>query len=72
MKKKASNTLELEYVGLTGSHIVSYDFEQMPEQAGLPGSFLIHERTEKNKGMATSMTIYLLDEIANRPGFLRV
>jgi len=54
VKKKAAATLELEYIGLTNPHIVSYDFEQLPLREGLPSSFMIHERTEKNKGLATS------------------
>ena len=72
VKKKTASSLELEYVGLTNAHVVNYDFEQFPERAGLPASFLIHEHTEKNKGIATQTVIYLLEEVMNRPGFLRV
>lgn len=72
VKKKAISTLELEYVGVTNSHVVSYDFEPMPLSAGLPASFMIHEHTEKNKGMAKATSIYMLEEISGRSGSLRI
>lgn len=33
---------------------------------------MVHELTIKNKGMVKAISIYLLEEIKNRPGLLRV
>lgn len=40
--------------------------------SGLLNSFMVHEETVLNGGLQKSQAIYLLEEIANRPGVLRV
>jgi len=57
---------------VTNPHLVTYDFEQLPMRAGLPSTFMIHELTEKNKGMTKVTSLYLLEEVASRSGTLRV
>ncbi len=65
--------MEIEYIGTSAPHEVSYDFEIMAAQSGSPlTSFLVNELTVMNKGLKKQTSIYLLEEIANRPGVLRV
>ena len=73
IKKKAYSKMEIEYIGTAAPHEISYDFEIMAAQSGSPlTSFLVNELTVMNKGLKKSTSIYLLEEIANRPGVLRV
>ena len=64
--------MELQYHGIVNAHNVTYEFEPLPMSAGKPATFLIHELTAKNAGIAKVNSLYLLEEIAGREGMLRV
>ena len=72
VSKKALQHLELQYHGIVNAHNVTYEFEPLPMSAGMPATFLIHELTAKNAGIAKVTSLYLLEEIAGRDGMLRV
>ena len=66
--------MQLEYVGVSGAHDVSYDLEILPlisAQLAMH-NFMVFETTKTNSGINTTESIYLLEEIRERPGKLRV
>ena len=65
--------MSLSYVGSTTPHEVAYDFEILPQKTvSTLTSFMVHEETVLSQGIQKATAIYLLEEIANRPGTLRV
>lgn len=65
--------MEIEYIGITAPHEIGYDFEVMTTQSGSPlTTFLVNEMTVMNRGLQKCQSLYLLEEIVNRPGVLRV
>ena len=71
VKKEPNGMLSLQYVGYTTQYQRSFDFEQLPNNSR-QRRFLIHERILINKGQNKSVRLYLLEEIKNKPFFLRV
>lgn len=70
-----SITISAEYIGISAPHEIAYDLEILPakmQDKQSVASFLVHELTTMNQGLVKATTIYLLEEIANRPGSLRV
>ena len=70
--------MTLEYVNSSTANEVHYDFEQLaskynvgPKKQTL-ACYLIHEHLIMNQGLQKQTTLYLLEEIANYPGNLRV
>jgi len=64
IKKKSAFAMELEYLGTSAPHQVSYDLEILPATPSTQlTSLIVHEFTIKNKGMVQQASIYLLEEI---------
>ncbi len=70
--------MTLEYVNSSVPHQVHYDFETLPSKVNVGpkkqtlACYMIHEHLVMNQGLQKQTTIYLLEEIANCPGNLRV
>ena len=71
VKKEVNGMLSLQYVGTTTQYQRSFDFEQL-KSVGRQRRFLIHERVLINMGQNKAVRLYLLEEIKNKPFFLRV
>ena len=74
-KKSKTSPLLIEYIGVTSPKEVSYDFETMPIKQmykSTLNSFVVHELCVSEKGLQKASTIYHVEEIANRPGVLKI
>ena len=74
-RKTKTSPLQIEYIGVTAPHEVSYDLETMPVKQmyrATVNNFVVHELCVSNKGLQKTSTIYHVEEVANRPGVLRV
>ena len=74
IKKKTKTHLNIEYIGITNPHDVFYNFEILPpkNQKQTLTNFLANEHTSINQGLTKTDSLYLLEEISNRPGIMRV
>ena len=71
VKTGEDGVLSLQYVGYTTKYERAFDFENLPSNVR-QRRFLIHERILINKGQNRSVRLYLLEEIKNKPFYLRV
>lgn len=70
----APHTLELQYVNSQTKYEVLYSLQLLKPLEGKQGvvRFLICESVLFNKGQQTQTRLYLLEEVANKPYFLRL
>lgn len=66
------HTIELQYQNSQTKYEVVYEMQRLTQKEGSSSSFLIVEKVLFNKGQQSQTRLYLLEEVQNRPYFLRL